>query len=46
MRELNPENIIVYGRMPDKIFCIAKMYGINLVQFESEFAASHKKEVA
>ena len=44
--ELNPENIIVYGRMPDKIFCIAKMYGINLVQFESEFAASHKKEVA
>ena len=31
--------------MPDKIFCLAKMYGVKLIPFESEFALSHKKEV-
>ena len=45
VQALKPKNIIVYGRMPDKIFCLAKMYGINLIQFDSEFALSHKKEV-
>lgn len=45
VQALKPKNIIVYGRMPDKIFCLAKMYGINLIQFESEFALSRKKEV-
>ena len=42
---LKPKNIIVYGRMPDKIFCLARMHGINLIPFESEFSLSHKKEV-
>lgn len=46
VQALKPKNIVVYGRMPDKLFCLAKMYGINLIQFESEFAISHKKEVA
>lgn len=45
INRLKPKTIIVYGRMPDKIFCLAKMYGINLLQFESEFALSHKREV-
>ncbi len=46
VQALKPKNIVVYGRMPDKLFCLAKMYGINLIQFESEFAISHKREVA
>lgn len=46
VQALKPENIVVYGRLPDKIFCLAKMYGINLIHFESEFAAAHKKGVA
>lgn len=45
INRLKPETVIVYGRMPDKIFCLAKMYGINLLPFESEFALSHKKGV-
>lgn len=44
VQALKPKNIIVYGRMPDKIFCLAKMYGINLMRFESEFALIHRKE--
>ena len=43
---LKPKTVIVYGRMPDKIFCLAKMYGIKLIPFESEFSLSHKKEVS
>lgn len=45
INKLKPKTVIVYGRMPDKIFCIARMYGINLIPFESEFSLSHKKEV-
>lgn len=46
MQVLEPKNIIIYGRMPDKIFCLARLYGINLICFESEFAQTHKKGVA
>ena len=46
VQALKPKTIIVYGRMPDKIFCLARMYGIKLISFESEFARTHKKEVA
>lgn len=45
LKVLKPKNIVVYGRMPDKIFRHAKVYGINLIHFESEFSLSHKKEV-
>ena len=45
INKLEPKTIIVYGRMPDKIFCLAKMSGISLLPFESEFSLSHKKEV-
>lgn len=46
VQALQPKTIIVYGRMPDKIFCLARMYGIELLRFESDFETSHKKEVA
>lgn len=46
IKSLNPKTIIVYGRMPDKIFNIAQMYGIQLIQFESEFGLSYHKEVS
>lgn len=42
---LKPHTVIVYGKAPDKIFSIAKMQGINIVHFESEFALTHKKGV-
>ena len=37
INKLKPKTVIVYGRMP-KIFCLAKMHGIKLIPFESEFA--------
>ena len=46
MNKLTPKTIIVYGRMPDKIFNLAQMYGIELIHFESEFSLSHRKEVS
>jgi hypothetical protein len=45
INKLKPKTVIVYGRMPDKIFCLAKMQGIKLIPFESEFSLSHPKEV-
>ena len=45
INKLKPKTVIVYGRMPDKIFCLAKMQGIKLISFESEFSLSHKKGV-
>ena len=45
LNRLKPKTVLVYGRMPDKIFCLAQMYGVALVQFESEFSLSHQKEV-
>ena len=46
VNKLNPQTVIVYGRMPDKIFCLARMYGIELIPFESEFGLTHKKGVS
>ena len=45
VNRLQPHTVIVYGRMPDKIFGLARMYGVNLIPFESEFSLSHKKGV-
>ena len=45
INKLKPKTVIVYGRMPDKIFNLAQMQGINLIPFESEFSLSHKKGV-
>jgi hypothetical protein len=46
VRKLQPQKIIVYGRMPQKIFCLAEMFGIELIRLVSEFELSHKKGVA
>ena len=46
INKLQPKVVVVYGRMPDKIFGLARMYGINLFSFESEFALSHSKGVS
>ena len=45
INKLKPKTVIVYGRMPDKIFNLAKMYGICLIPFESEFSLSNKRGV-
>ena len=45
IKKLKPKTVIVYGRMPDKIFNLARMQGVELIQFESEFSLSHPKEV-
>lgn len=46
VQALKPKTVIVYGRMPDKIFCLARMSGVKLICFESEFARTHKEGVA
>lgn len=45
IQKLSPKRIIVYGRAPERLFCIARLYGIEIVAFESDFGLSHKKEV-
>lgn len=44
INRLEPKTVIVYGRMPDKIFALAKLQGIRLISFESEFSLTHPKE--
>lgn len=46
IQKLKPKTVIVYGRSPERIFNIARMYGIKIVSFESNFGLSHKKEVS
>lgn len=45
LNRLKPKTVLVYGRMPDKIFCLAKMQSVELIQYESSFSLSHRKEV-
>jgi hypothetical protein len=40
-----PSVIVVYGTANNKYFGKYKERGIQIVQFDSEFASSHKKEV-
>ena len=44
INRLKPKNVVVYGRVPDRIFCLARMYRINILYFESKFGLSHKTE--
>ena len=44
LQKLKPKTVIVYGRAPDRLFCIAKLYGVDIIAFESNFGISHKKE--
>ena len=45
INKLKPKTVIVYGRMPDRIFNLAKIQGVKLISFESEFSLSHLKGV-
>ncbi len=45
IEKLQPKTVVVYGSAPARIFCLAEMYGVNIMQFESCFSLSHKKEV-
>lgn len=44
--ELHPTAIVVYGSTPDAIFAKYREAGIEILQFDSEFAASRKAVVA
>lgn len=39
---LHPHTIIVYGSTPDSLFLRYKEQGINILQFDSRFAQTHK----
>ena len=45
IQKLIPKTVIVYGRAPEKLFCIARLYGAKIIAFESNFGLTHKKEV-
>lgn len=42
---LEPKTIVVYGAAPDKFFEKYKKAGINIIQFDSSYATSHKEVV-
>lgn len=42
VKQLTPHTIIVYGAAPDYIFGKYKEMGITIIQFDSEFADTHK----
>lgn len=39
---LSPQNIVVYGTVPDDIFERYKEAGINIIPFKSDYSISHK----
>ena len=43
VKTLEPRAIVVYGAAPDKYFNQYKEDGIQIVQFDSDFATSHKE---
>ena len=46
METLRPQRLIVYGSAPDDIFSAYRDSGISILQFDSEFAACHRKAVS
>lgn len=42
VKQLQPKTIIVYGAAPDLIFKKYKEMGIQIIQFESDYATTHK----
>ena len=43
VKRLKPRAIVVYGCAPDEIFEQYRSQGIEIIQFDSSFAASHKE---
>lgn len=42
---LKPVAVVIYGAAPDKYFKKYKVAGIHIIQFDSDFATSHKEVV-
>jgi len=42
---LHPTVIVVYGAAPDAIFAKYRAMGIQIVQFDSDYASSHREVV-
>ena len=45
VKRLQPTTIVVYGATPEKYFKKYKNAGIRIVQFDSNYATSHKEVV-
>lgn len=43
---VHPKVICVYGFVPDDVFALLKMQGVEIIGYESEFSSTHRKEVA
>ena len=43
VNRLQPSAIIVYGAAPDAIFEKYRLAGIQIIQFDSDFSASHRE---
>ena len=43
---IHPKTICVYGFIPDDIFSLLKMQGIEIIQFESDFSKTHTRRQA
>lgn len=41
---VHPKIICVYGFIPDDIFSLLRIQGIEIVRYESEFSCAHRKE--
>ena len=46
VERLTPKKIIVYGAAPDDIFKKYKELGIQIIQFDSEYASVHKEKIS
>lgn len=45
MNKLEPTTLVIYGTAPDEIFAQYKEMGIEILQFDSECSAAHRKAV-
>ena len=43
--KLKPKTIIVYGTAPEAIFSKYKEFGIEILQFDSDYMVAHQKAV-
>lgn len=45
VNRIHPRTICVYGFVPDDVFALLKMQGVEIVSYESEFSLTHKREI-
>lgn len=46
IRRLKPSTIVIYGSAPEKYFKKYRDAGIRIVQFDSNYATSHKENIS